>query len=106
MSQPAWSDWLTPSCFRIRIAPAAAQKLARLPEETQARLRQTLHDIAELADLLPPSSRTSFRPGDALSLLRLQLGRADVRYSISEESRTLAVAHVIVTEDEKLEQSG
>lgn len=106
MTTRPWSDWLTPSYFRIRIAPAAARKLELLPEETQERLRQMLQDIAELADLLPPSSRTSFRPGDALSLLRLQLGRADVRYSISEESRTLAVEHVILAEEGEREQAG
>src|SRR5207248_1936621 len=44
-----WQDWLTDSFFRIRVAPAAAQKLRALSQDLQDRLRQMLHDIAELA---------------------------------------------------------
>ena len=47
---------MTESFFRIRVAPAAAEKLRDLPSETQLRLRHMLQDIAELTDLVPPSS--------------------------------------------------
>ena len=94
-----WSDWITDSCFRIRVAPAAAVKLAQLPVETQQRLRHMLQDIAELADLVPPTTGHSWSLGGA-QLLQLQLGRVSVRYSISEESRTLTVEHVILLDDE------
>jgi len=45
-------------------------------------------------------------PG-ALPLLTLQLGRVCVRYSISDESRTLSIEHVIFLDDEEpLGQTG
>ena len=99
MTALAWTDWLTDSFFRIRVAPAAAAKLGRLSAGTQARLRRMLQDIAELADPVPPSSAQSWTASDAASLLQLQLARITVRYSISEESRTLAIEHVILPAD-------
>ncbi len=103
----AWSDWLTESFFRIRVSPAAAEKLGSLPDETQQRLRQMLQDIAELADLVPPGPEQSWRADGGSPLLALQLGRVSVRYSINEESRTLAVEHLIVLgETEGLERAG
>src|SRR5205807_5069537 len=81
MTPPAWTDWLTGSFFRIRIAPAAAEKLGQLRAETQLRLRQMLQDIAELADLVPPSTGRAWNASDGSSLLQLQLGRINVRYS-------------------------
>ncbi len=103
----AWTDWLTESFFRIRVSPAAAEKLGSLPDETQQRLRQMLHDIADLADLGPPGTTQSWRSEGSSPLLELQLGRVSVRYSINEESRTLAVEHVIVPgEQEGVESAG
>jgi mRNA-degrading endonuclease RelE of RelBE toxin-antitoxin system len=96
MTPPPWVDWLTASCFRIRVAPAAAEKLGRLPPETQERLRQMLQDIAELADLVPPATGRSWMAGVGETLLKLRMGKVDVRYSLSQESRTLTIEHVIV----------
>jgi hypothetical protein len=108
MTSPHWSDWLTASFFRIRVAPAAAEKLNQLPADTQLRLRQMLHDIADLADLVPPSSARAWIATDGASLLQLQLGRIGVRYSINEESRTLTIEHVILPseQDDDLEDVG
>lgn len=103
---PPWTDWLTESFFRIRVAPVAAQKLERLAPEKQQRLRQMIRDIAELADLVPPSTGSSWRAGDAKSLLQLRLGRIDVRYSISEENRTLTIEHVNIPDSDEYEKVG
>lgn len=100
MTAPEWNDWLTDSFFRIRVSSASAAKLRALPQDTQLRLRQMLQDIAELADLVPPGTAESWRSVGNSPLLQLQLGRVCVRYSISEESRTLAVEHVIVPEEQ------
>ena len=101
MAAPAWTDWLTDSCYRIRVAPAAMAKLRALPVEMQDRLRQMLHDIAELADLVPPLTARSWGAGHSTPLLQLQVGRVNVRYSISEQNRTLSIEHVILPEDEE-----
>ena len=103
-----WTDWLTPSFFRIRVAPAAIEKLSALPPDLQERLRHMLLDIVELADLVPPSTARSWRASEqGRPLLQLRLGKLDVRYSISEESRTLTIEHVIVPgETEELEDVG
>ena len=98
----AWTDWLTNSFFRIRVAPAAARKLERLPEETQSRLRHMFQDITELADLTPANGgHRSWMSGSMPPLLSLQISRVCVRYSISEESRTLSIEHVILLDDEE-----
>ena len=101
-----WTDWLTESFFRIRVSPAAAEKLGALPEEAQQRLRQMLQDIAGLADLAPPEAGQSWQRVGSSPLLQLQLGRVNVRYSISQENRTLAVEHVIVLEEQDFERAG
>ena len=102
-----WRDWLTESFFRVRIATVAAEKLASLPEETQIRLRHMLNEIAELADGQPRTSAQAWRATPKNPLLQLQLGRVTVRYSSSEESRTLSVEHVIVPAHEPgLDQVG
>jgi mRNA-degrading endonuclease RelE of RelBE toxin-antitoxin system len=106
VTPPAWADWLTESFFRVRVAPAAAEKLESLAPGTQDRLRQILHDIAELADLVPPSSTDGYRAGDGASLLQLQIGRANVRYSISEQNRTLTIEHVIVMGAGEMDSTG
>ena len=97
----SWTDWLTNSFFRIRVAPAAAEKLGRLSAEMQQRLRQMLHDITELADLTPPNVGQTWMAGGTPPLLTLQLGRVHVRYSISEESRTLTIHHITGQDDEE-----
>jgi|SRR4051794_14426587 len=102
-----WTDWLTNSFFRIRVAPAAASKLGRLSAEMQARLRQMFQDITDLADLTPANDSQSWMAGRAPPLLSLQIGRVCVRYCISEESRTLTIEHVILLDDEEpLGQTG
>jgi len=103
---PPWTDWLTESFFRIRISPLAAEKLEKLAPDTQERLRQMVRDIAELADLVPPSTGRSWRTGDAQSLLQLRLGRVEVRYSISEENRTLTIEHVNIPDSDEYEKVG
>ncbi len=70
-----------------------------MPAATQHRLQQMLQDIAELADLLPPSTARSWRE-QGPHLLHLRLGRFDVRYSISEDDRALTIEHVIVPEED------
>ncbi len=96
---PPWTDWLTQSFFRIRVAPLAADKLEQLPTDTQIRLRQMVQDIAELGDLVPPGTARNWKSDDT-ALLQLQMGRVNVRYSIDEESRTLTIEHVIVPGEE------
>ena len=96
---PPWTDWLTGSFFRIRVSAAAAEKLSHLGEETQLRLRQMLQDIAELADLVPPSTSRGWNASDGTQLLQLHVGRVTVRYSIDEGSRTLRIEHVVVPTD-------
>jgi hypothetical protein len=97
---PEWTDWLTNSFFRIRVSKAAAAKLSKLPLEMQERLRHMLQDITELADLTPPNVPQTWMSGATPPLLTLQMGRVCVRYSISEESRTLTIEHVIWLDDE------
>jgi hypothetical protein len=82
------------------VAPAAADKLVRLSAATQNRLRQMLQDITELADLTAPNVPQTWMSGAAPMLLTLQLGRVIVRYSISEESRTLTIHHITGEDDE------
>jgi hypothetical protein len=105
MTPPAWTDWLTQSFFRIRVAPPAAEKLEQLLPETQVRLRQMLQDIAELADLVSPGTAQNWKSDGTATLLQLQMGRVNVRYSVDEESRTLTLEHVIVP-GEELEETG
>jgi len=95
----SWTDWLTNSFFRIRVAPAAMAKIGNLSSQTQQRLRLMLQDITELADLTPPNAEQTWMSGQEPPLLSLQLGRVSVRYTISEESRTLTVHHVIGQDD-------
>src|SRR3954470_16629710 len=98
---PPWTDWLTGTFFRIRVATAAADKLALLSADMQVRLRLMLQDIAELADLVPATAiAPAWSSGDGSQLLQLQLGRVTVRYSIDELNRTLTIEHVVVPEDE------
>jgi hypothetical protein len=94
-----WTDWLTNSFFRIRVAPVALTKIGKLSPETQQRLRQMIQDITELADLTPPNVAQTWMSGQAPPLLSLQMGRVCIRYTISEESRTLTVHHVIGEEE-------
>lgn len=106
MTPPLWADWLTESCFRIRVAPAAVEKLEQLPVSTQNRLKQMLNDIAELADLVPPSTARGWTGNESTCLLNLHLGRVLVRYSITEDDRTLTLEHVVIPDDDALDQTG
>ena len=64
-------------------------------------------EAPELADLVPPSTGRAWKASDGSSLLQLQLGRISVRNSISEETRTLTIEHVIPPDDlEDLEDVG
>jgi hypothetical protein len=96
-----WSDWLTNSFFRVRASPVAAEKLNQLPPETQQRLRQMIEEITELADLTPANTGRTWVASAVPQLLTLQLGRVCVRYSISEDTRTLSIEHLILLEEDE-----
>jgi mRNA-degrading endonuclease RelE of RelBE toxin-antitoxin system len=100
MRPVGWTDWLTDSFFRVRASPAAAEKLDQLPPETQYRLRQMIQEITELADLTPPNTGHVWSASGTSPLLTLQLGRINVRYSISEDTRTVTIEHVVVLDDD------
>jgi hypothetical protein len=96
MTTYPWTDWLTPSLFRVRVANIAAQELRKQPEDLQERIRTMLTEIAELADVMPPeTSRAWGTDGQKRALLQLVIGSVCVRYSIDERARTLGVEHVI-----------
>jgi mRNA-degrading endonuclease RelE of RelBE toxin-antitoxin system len=95
-----WTDWLTDSFFRVRALPAAVEKLDHLAPETQHRLRQMIQEITELADLTPPNTGRVWNESGASPLLTLQLGRIFVRYSISEDTRTVTIEHVVLLDDD------
>jgi mRNA-degrading endonuclease RelE of RelBE toxin-antitoxin system len=100
-------DWIAPSFYRIRASPAAAAKLVKLQLEMQDRLRTMLEEITELTNISPPRPDNSWLSATHPALLTLQIGRVCVRYSISEESRTLTIEHVIFLDDEEpLGQTG
>jgi mRNA-degrading endonuclease RelE of RelBE toxin-antitoxin system len=101
MTPFAWTDWLTPSLYRVRVSPSAAEELRKLPPTTQQRVRVMLVEISELADVMPVETSRSW--GE--KLLHLNIGRVSVRYSISEESRTISIEHVIAPREE-LDQTG
>ena len=105
MKTPLWADWLTESWFRIRVAPPAVEKLHQLPVSTQLRLRQILQEIAESADLVPPSTVRGWIRDDSSCLLNLHMGRVLVQYSLTENDRTLTLEHVIIPEDDLLDQA-
>ncbi len=102
---PSWQEWQTASDFRIRVAPAAVERLAQLSPEVQTRLRQMMQDIAELAQM-SPSRIGLWRAEESRQLLHLRLGRIDVRYTISAQDRTLIVEHVVVPQGGDLDQTG
>jgi hypothetical protein len=60
-----------------------------------------LQDITELADLTAPNMSQSWMSGAAPMLLTLRLGRVIIRYSISEENRTLTIHHITGEDDEE-----
>lgn len=96
---PTWNDWLTDSFFRVRISLAAAEKLRQLPAPEQVRIRAMLDEIAEMSGLSQTGGGahvSSF----ARPLLQLRIGRVTVRYAIDEDTRTMAVEHVIIPGDE------
>jgi hypothetical protein len=95
MNPIAWTDWLTPSLFRIRVAPHAAQELCQQSEEVQELIRLMLTEIAELANVMPPETSRAWGTDGQKHLLQLRLGRLSLRYSINEHTRTLGVEHVI-----------
>ena len=97
----AWNDWLTRSFFRIHANPIAEPKLAELPVDVQIRLRRMLHDITELVDLTPSNTGKMWTAGGAPLSLHLRVGRVQVCYSISEDTRSLTIEDVISLDDEE-----
>ena len=66
-----------------------------------------LEEITDLASISPPRPDNSWLSETLPPLLTLQMGRVCVRYSISDESRTLSIEHVIFLDDEEpLEKTG
>ncbi len=95
---PTWSDWLTPSSFRVRISLAAAERLRALPASEQQKLREMIEEIAELAAAMAPSVSHWWLPTLKRPLLQLRSGRITVRYALDEDTRTLSVEHVVAPE--------
>jgi hypothetical protein len=95
MTSLAWTDWLTPSLFRVRVSSHAAEELRRQAEDVQENVRQILTEIAELANMMPPETSRAWGTDGRPHLLQVILGRLSVRYSINERTRTLGVEHVI-----------
>ena len=102
-----WHDWIAEAFYRIRVAPAALTKISALAEGEQSRLRHMLEDIASIADQLPPSSvGRGWTPEGRERLLRLEMGRLSLYYSIDENARTLSVEHVVVPSAHSVHGSG
>ena len=98
-SRPSWNDWITPSFFRIRVSMAAAEKLRRLPDDIQLKLKEMLEDIAEIAASTPVGLAHAWNTSFNRPLLQLRLGRITLRYAIDEDTRTISVEHVLVPEE-------
>lgn len=104
---PTWNDWLTQSFFRIRVSPAAAEKLRELPVALQQKLRSMVEEIAEIAAHSPAVTAHTWIASFSRPLMQLRLGRVSVHYAIDEETRTLSVEHVVVPDGEQdLENTG
>ena len=97
----AWTEWLTRSFFRIRASPAAVEKLHDLPPDVQARLRRMLHDITELVDLTPANTGQMWVAGATPAMFNLRVGRVQVRYTISVDTRSLTIQDVVPLEGEE-----
>lgn len=94
MTPPIWQDWTTGSRFHIAIATQAREKLSRLPAGDQARLRAVLHELAELAELIPISNGGLWRNGTR-TLLQTRVGYTTIRYTVSDSERTISVEDVL-----------
>ncbi|HEY6948474.1 MAG TPA: hypothetical protein VI297_06620 [Gemmatimonadales bacterium] len=104
---PTWNDWLTQSFFRIRVSPAAAEKLRDLPVPLQQKVRSMLEEIAEIAAHSPPVTAHTWIAPFSRPLMQLRLGRVSVHYAIDADTRTLSVEHVVVPDGEQdLESTG
>jgi mRNA-degrading endonuclease RelE of RelBE toxin-antitoxin system len=98
-SRPTWNDWITPSFFRIRVSMSAAEKLRRLVENEQQKLKSMLEEIAEIAASTPVGLAHAWNTSFNRPLLQLRFGRVTLRYAIDEDTRTISVEHVVVPED-------
>ncbi|HTO96274.1 MAG TPA: hypothetical protein VMK66_04440 [Myxococcales bacterium] len=94
----SWNDWITRSFFRVRVSMAAAEKLRKLPGEEQAKLREMLEDIAEIAGSVPAGLAQAWNTSFDRPLLQLRVGRTTVRYAIDEDTRTISVEHAVIPE--------
>jgi len=97
----AWTEWLTRSFFRIRANAAAVEKPHDLHADVQARLRRMLHDITELVDLTPANTGQMWVAGATPAMFNLRVGRVQVRYTISVDTRSLTIQDVIPLDDEE-----
>src|SRR5947208_1555529 len=79
---------------------AAAEMLSQLSRASRTRCGQMIEEITELAELPPANTGMTLVADAAPQLLTLQLGRVCVRYSISEDTRTLSIEHVIVIDED------
>ena len=105
-ARPSWNDWITPSFFRIRVSMAAAEKLRRLPDDAQSKLKEMLEDIAEIAASVPVGLAHAWNTSFNRPLLQLRLGRTVLRYAIDEDTRTISVEHVVVPDDRADREGG
>ena len=97
----AWTEWLTRSFFRIRASPAVVEKLHDLPPDVQAQLRRMLGDITELVDLTPANTGEMWVAGAAPVMFNLRVGRVQVRYTISVDTRSLTIQDVVPLDHEE-----
>ena len=98
-ARPTWNDWITASSFRIRVTMAAAERLRRLEAKEQQKLKEMLEEIAEIAASTPVGLAHAWNTSFNRPLLQLRFGRTTVRYAIDEDTRTIAVEHVVIPED-------
>ena len=98
-----WSDWLSPSCYRVRISAGAAERLCLLPGPQQALVRAMLEDIAEIAALAAENTARTWAPSFSQRLLEVRVGKVSIRYRIDESARTLSVEHVVLPTDDDAE---
>ena len=85
---------------------AAAEKLRRLPDDDQRKLKEMLEDIAEIAASTPVGLAHAWNTSFNRPLLQLRQGRITLRYAIDEDTRTISVEHVVIPDDERVDREG
>ena len=73
-TRPSWNDWITPSFFRVRVSMTAAEKLRRLPDDDQRKLKEMLEEISEIASSAPVGLAHAWTTSFNRPLLHLRFG--------------------------------